>query len=411
MNRVKGKGRGNETSRAGKKTEKAPGKEGRKAAGRNKKLKILHIVHHFHPCTGGIESVIENECIYLNKLGHRNDVLCLNKCAYSDKILPEEGSFRGIKIFRIPFRDLKYYKYAPKVLDYVKGYDILHVHGIGFFSDYLCWKRKKHGKPVVINTHGGVFHTKKIPIIKKLYFNLCERILLNRADRVIADSRNDFNIFRQIAKNLELLENPVDISKFKSIRGKHDKNNFLYVGRLSRNKGIDDLIRAFYFVVKEKPEARLFIVGEDWEGIQKELEELVGEKGIGGRVVFTGRISDKELRSYMGKAMFSVSASHYEGFGVSIIEAMAAGMVPLINNIDSFRNFVEHGKTGFLLDYSKPELAAKIILNVAGKSMKELEALSANASAFAEKYSAENTAKKIEALYRKVVEESQPEGS
>ena len=83
--------------------------------------------------------MVEGLCKALQEQKIVSDVLCLNKCAKSSKVLPDKGAKSGINIYRIPFFDLHYYKIAPQVLNYLKDYDIIHVHGIGFFSDFLLF--------------------------------------------------------------------------------------------------------------------------------------------------------------------------------------------------------------------------------------------------------------------------------
>ncbi|MCK4335996.1 MAG: glycosyltransferase, partial [Candidatus Aenigmarchaeota archaeon] len=152
-------------------------------------MKILHVYNHFYPCVGGIERHIEDLCINLIKLGHTSNVCCLNTCGNSKEILKPHEKYKGINIYRIPYKDLKYYKIAPKVLNIIKKYDVIHVHGLGFFPDILSSTKRLHKRPLILSTHGGIFHTKKMLFLKRLYFNLWSRHKLRKVDRIIAVSR------------------------------------------------------------------------------------------------------------------------------------------------------------------------------------------------------------------------------
>ena len=84
-------------------------------------MKILMVTHHFFPCVGGMEKIVLDLSQRLIQRRHQCDVVCLNKCAKSNKVLSSEAEFKGIKIYRIPFTDFGIYKIAPKVLDFVKN--------------------------------------------------------------------------------------------------------------------------------------------------------------------------------------------------------------------------------------------------------------------------------------------------
>ncbi|HZX34667.1 MAG TPA: glycosyltransferase family 4 protein [archaeon] len=329
-------------------------------------MRILHVVNSFYPSVGGLESAVRLQCGELIRLGHICDVVTLDRQPNGKK-LGKEGKLGKIRIHRIPFAGLKYYKIATGALGFVKDYDIVHVDGTGFFSDFLILTKFFHKKPVVVSTYGGVFHTKNIMALKKIYFYLMQRIILKFADRVIAISRNDYRLFRKITgKNLVLAELGADIGRLLKLKGRKEKNLFIFAGRLSKNKMAENLLRAFAIVARKEPTARLCIIGEDWEGLKAGLEKLAEKLRIGKNVVFTGKLDDEGLRKYYSKADFFVSASRFESFGITAIEAMAAGCIPILNNIESFRNFVRDGESGFLVDFEDYGRTAEKIAAIMG---------------------------------------------
>src|SRR3989339_1312055 len=100
-------------------------------------MKIVQVANHFLPCMGGVERVVQDISAGLESRGHKVNVVCLNRCAYSKGPLASAWDAEGIAVERIPFLDLHYYKIAPSVLLKIRNADIVHVHGIGFFSDFL----------------------------------------------------------------------------------------------------------------------------------------------------------------------------------------------------------------------------------------------------------------------------------
>lgn len=358
-------------------------------------MKILHVCSHFYPCIGGVEKYVEDLCINLQNLGHQSDVLCLDTCAYSREKLKRMEEYRGIKIYRIPYINLKYYKPAFSVLKHLKNYDIVHVHGVGFFSDMLLLTKFIHRKPVIISGHGGMFHTKKLLSIKKIYFNVWTRLVLKLANAIIAESKNNYRRFSEICKPV-LIPYSIYLNDFSTERSE-EKNSFLFVGRISRNKRVDNLVRMVSCLKKSVPFVKLYVVGGDWENIKKDLDELIRNSNLEKNVIFPGEKRGKELLDYYAKSKFFVSASEYEGFGISTVESMAAGCIPIVNDIESFMNFIENGKNGFIIDYSKPEETAESIRNIMER--KDLCKVVKNANETAREYDWGNTIKKIEEVY------------
>ena len=141
---------------------------------------------------------------------------------------------------------------------------------------------------------------------------------------------------------------------------------------------------------------KLKIVGDDWEGIQEELEVLAEGRGVGKNVEFLGKIDRRELVEHFSKTEFFVSASEYEGFGISSVEAMAAGCNVVLNDIPAFREFVNHGKNGFLSDFADYESTAALLLDLMEKDTSKV---SKEAVKTAAQYDWKTVVKKIEDVY------------
>src|SRR3989344_7788636 len=132
-------------------------------------MKILHVSNQFLPCIGGIEKIIKSLCDFSK---NKNSVICLNKCKGSKKKLKKKEKIGKTEVNRLSFFDLNYYKIAPQILWKINNFDLICIHGLGFFSDYLIATKIIHNKPVLLVTHGGIFHTKKNNLLKQIYFGL-----------------------------------------------------------------------------------------------------------------------------------------------------------------------------------------------------------------------------------------------
>lgn len=360
-------------------------------------MRILQVCHHFHPCVGGIERHVEDLCKNLIERGHESNVACLDSCANKNETLPSYEEYHGIRINRLPFIDLGLYKIAPRVLKLIKNYDVIHVHGLGFFSDFLAVTSFFHHKPLILTTHGGIFHTPSFSLLKKVYFNFWCRLVLKKFQWIIAVSKNDEALFSRISSRVTYVPNGIDVKDFSRAKRKEEKNSLLFVGRLSKNKRVDNLIRMVYFLKKEIPDVKLYVVGEDWEDILKDLKKIVEELELEENIFFSGAVKDRRvLLDYYSRSQIFVSASQYEGFGISVLEAMASGMVVAVNDIDAFKNFIKNGENGFILDYSNPKEAALTIARIINTDKTNIRTEARKTS---ESYDWRKLAEKIEKIY------------
>lgn len=107
-------------------------------------------------------------------------------------------------------------------------------------------------------------------------------------------------------------------------RYRDGKINFLFVGRVAPNKRFEDLIRVFYYYQKTvNPNSRLILVGP-YTGMEKYyayLKALVMELDL-KEVVFTGHVSDADLKTYFRLADLFLCMSEHEGFCIPLMEAM-----------------------------------------------------------------------------------------
>lgn len=321
-------------------------------------MKVLHFTNSYYPIIGGIESVVENLSVQLQKKKIKSDVLTLNKV--QGLKFSKTESHNGSKIFRIPFLDLKYYKISSIPFSLIKKYDIVHIHSLGFFSDVLLLTKFIHKKKIVVSTHGGIFHTKSIAGLKSFYFYTFQKLLLKNADAVIAVSKEDLRLFKKIYPKTILIENGITLPKAK---GKKQSNSFLFVGRFSKNKRIDLLLETFAKLNKGK----LVIAGNDFDNLLPKLKKKAKELLIQDNVEFKTSLTSKNMYKEYERAEYFVSAAEYEGFGITAIEAMHFGCIPILNNIPTFKDFCSQGR-GYLVNYTNTKNTSQKIKNMIRKN-------------------------------------------
>ncbi len=119
---------------------------------------------------------------------------------------------------------------------------------------------------------------------------------------------------------------------------------FLFLGRLNRDKGVLDLLRAFSLVAAQNASHHLLVVGPDEEGLDADVEKLA--RLFPGRVHRVGFTDRPE--SYMAVGDVICLPSYREGFGMVLIEAAAVGLPAIASRIYGITDAVEEGVTGLL---------------------------------------------------------------
>lgn len=178
-----------------------------------------------------------------------------------------------------------------------------------------------------------------------------EPLLLSAVDTIASVSdftaRRMAAAFAVSARKFVIFPNAVDPAGFQR---KSLGRTILCVARLGlhdRGKNIDALIRAVALLPGELSDRHLHIVGDG--PLRPELEALVGELGLQGRVRFLGRLSDAALSDAYREAGLFVMPSSKEGFGIVYLEAWQHGVPVICGNEDAAHEIVELGVDGFVV--------------------------------------------------------------
>jgi glycosyltransferase involved in cell wall biosynthesis len=129
-------------------------------------------------------------------------------------------------------------------------------------------------------------------------------------------------------------------------RGLAGASPLLFVGRLSREKNLPTLLRAFALVIQDAPDAVLVVVGDG--PLRRTLERLARRLQIDGRVVWVGPVSPRSLRGWYAAAAGVVVPSLQEGFAKVVVEACLMERPVIATPFVSARELLEDGVTGFI---------------------------------------------------------------
>ena len=324
---------------------------------RRRPLRVTHVVRQFYPSVGGLENFVLSLAREQQRAGLTVKVLTLNRIKMDKRsLLPETGEVEGIPVRRIGFAGSFKYPLAPGVLKHLADADIIHVHAVDFFCDFLAATRWLHGKPLILTTHGGFFHTPFARVLKKAFFASVTRLSMHAYDRVFACSIHDLELFRPIAGDrLMLLDNGVDTAKFRDAASPVFKPNFLFIGRFASNKGLDHLIDTFAELLEHVPDARLHIAGTDWGGLLDGMRARIGSKKIDKSIEIHLNLTDAAIKDLMHDCSFFITASEYEAFGLTTVEGMSAGLIPVTSKLKSFENVIDAAGVGMTMDFSNAQ--------------------------------------------------------
>ena len=323
---------------------------------------IVHVVRQFLPNRGGLEDVVANLARQTVRRGYRVRVVTLDSLftAPKDK-LPAREDIDGIAVVRIPWSGSSRYPLAPEVFRHLADADLVHVHAIDFFFDALAWGRLLHRKPMIVTTHGGFFHTRKYAAIKKIWFRTLTRASALAYRRVVCCSASDLKQFSAIVPDSLLIENGADIGKFADSASQRPRRRIVTIGRFSVNKRLDHLLDAMAVLKDRDPEWHLDIVGAESDLNRVDIAAAIEGRNLSGRVTLHVSPDNGAIRRILAEASLFASASEYEGFGLVALEAMSAGLLPVLNANDAFTMLAGRHPVIRLADFTHPTSAATMI--------------------------------------------------
>lgn len=220
--------------------------------------------------------------------------------------------------------------------------------------------------PVRLHTFTGLLFPTATGTKKKL-FAACDKIICRCATHLIAEGkgvRNDLIAASITGKEIEILGNgnvrgidleyysrtPEVVEKAAEIRQRlnadEDTFVFLFVGRLVKDKGIDNLVKAFLSLSKEKPNIRLLLVGEFEDKDHPDSTTIRSIKN--SPLIFkTGWMED--VRPFYVASDLLVFPSRREGFPNVVIEAGAMELCSIVTDINGSNEIIIEGSNGMII--------------------------------------------------------------
>ena len=235
---------------------------------------------------------------------------------------------------------------------------------------------------------------------------------LRKAEMVICNSetlRRELIKFGTNPDKVRIIYQGVDTQKFSPQRGKEFKDRLGLQGRpvvisirnLKPVCNVEMLIRAIPLVLKHSPQVSFIIAGD---GEQREyLVNLASSLGCSENIRFVGRIAHDELPQYLASSDIYVSTSLSDSASLSLQEAMACEIAPVVTDLPGNREWVTDGENGFLIPVNDIQALANQIVYLLGNEEVGRKFSRLGRKIIQERAEHEREMERMEGLYQRIV--------
>ncbi|PFG31232.1 glycosyltransferase involved in cell wall biosynthesis [Paramicrobacterium agarici] len=304
--------------------------------------------------------------------------------------------------FALPWRSRKN---AARILDAVKP-DVVHSQSFLVVGRGMTIEAARRGIRVVATNHLMPENLLEFtllprfvqePAVKTMWRDA--RKILSLASAVTTPTRRAADFLERSAgrNDVHAISCGIDASLYHPVFEKRTENRIIFVGRITGEKQIDVLIKAFSRL-DESLDAKLEIIGG---GDQKRnLEALAQQLGVADRVTFTGYVTDEQLKTAYSRATVLAMPSIAELQSIVTMEAMATALPVVAANAMALPHLVHDGENGYLFTPGdEHELAARLT-DVLTLDEKQLEAMKRASLRMIRPHDIQNTLTTFESLYR-----------
>jgi len=328
-----------------------------------KQRKVLQVINSLH--AGGAEVLLKNFTLQAKKSCRKN-----NDCPveieiailYSEDIFKDDFKKAGIVVWELGLKFKYDLRGVIKLISLIKRgkYNIVHVHlfPANLFGSLASLFLSKNIK-FIFSEHNVYNRRRSFKL-----FKIIDRFIYSGYYRIICVSKQVRIALIEWLPNLKkksmVIPNAVpipDLSNWPSIK----KYDILFVGRLTKAKGVDILFRAIK-ILKEKYQMgiKAAIAGEGY--LQEELKGLVKELGISNEVEFLG--VRRDIEKILSSTQVFVLPSRWEGLPLTVLEAMGSGVSIIATKVGGITEVIENGQEGLLVPPDDPGALAEAIINL-----------------------------------------------
>lgn len=292
----------------------------------------------------------------------------------------KEEVLDGVNIIRRGHPDARYLFWSVHYLAYryylahCKGkVDVVidEIHGLPFFTPFYVKEKKialicEVAGSLWKKLYGGLFGS-----IGRFIELLYLRIFYKGIDFLTISQSTKNDLLKDGVANRNIWVLPMGFSAPSSLKKypKEKKITLVYVGRISKSKGIEETLAVHKNLVKRFPESKLWIIGRGERKYVDKLSMIINKFGLGRNITFYGYVDEIKKYELMSRAHFLISTSHKEGFGLTIPEAGSVFTPAIVYKTPGLTDIVVDKISGIICATNSPrEMCSKIINVIENRS-------------------------------------------
>lgn len=349
----------------------------------------LQVIPHFPPAWayGGSPRSVFELSKELVAQGHRTTIYTSDACDATSRVQTERMSALpdGMKVhyFRNLSNSLAWrhrLSTCPGLVLRARrelgGFDVVHLHEYRTLHNVIVSHyARKHRVPYVLSARGSILPIVRKQGSKKTFDLLFGRRILRGSSRLIALSHKEAAQYEEMgleADKVVVIPNGVDVAQyanlppvgsFKRRHGLEDARMVLYLGRISRRKGLDTLIHAFANLTKARNDLLLVIAGSDF-GYSAQCHALARRLEVSDTVVWPGLLVGEERLAALVDADVLAYPSEIDVFGRTPLEAIMCGTPVVLTGNCGVAEFLGPADAAYLVDHGDAEGLATMLNSV-----------------------------------------------
>jgi len=209
-----------------------------------------------------------------------------------------------------------------------------------------------------------------IASIMSRYFSIREKVAYSTARRLIIYTTSligDLGVGKWKSKCVVTGPLAIETEVFRPLTLFENRPDVIgFIGRLSEEKGPRLFLDSLSEIFRKRERTRAIIVGAG--PLEDELRALARERGLSGRVEFTGWVDSGSVATYLNQMRLCVVPSRTEGMPLLIVQAMACGTPVLASRVGGIEETLAGGNLGFLLDVLTKEHLAERVINILARN-------------------------------------------
>jgi len=391
---------------------------------RLQRLKVLHVIPSVASCRGGPSKAVIDMVSSLRKQEVDSEIATTNDngritldISLNSLIVYQGVPVRFFARFSPPIHAVREFAYSISFSNWlsknIDNYDVIHIHAIfSYCSTYAMSLARKKRIPYVVRPIGQLqkWSLAQSQTRKKWYLKYIERSNIESASMV------------QYTDDSELLESsevvhakgqviplgitpPVEtcLSEREAKRQWGvNSNDFivLYLSRLHEKKGLELLMQALALI--DEPSLKLLVAGDGEAVYKQHLDSLSKSLGLNERCSFLGHVEGETKAALLQHSDLYALTSYSENFGISVLEAMANGLAPLVCEGVALSNVIKKNQLGLVCETDIKQIETQ--LRFAVENQQQIKTLGQQAKQYTgQYYSWTNIATQLKSLYQSIM--------